>query len=749
MFCSSKRRRRTRADESNLHPTPCSQTEAIHTEDDSPLCSACSALDLRAILQYGIPERHAISLGQLADILDRYDHCGLCQLVATVVRRKWGLDEWSGIDTAGITCSLCTVDRSPHIPDDVSPEPKDIRLCVHTSGRARDEPIALSAVHSHPPPEIHLLEEDASKVGRTRELHGRRVGRSVDIGLLKRWIQICENGHRGRCETVWWRSAEDVLPKSVRVLDVARMAIVPAPPACRFVALSYVWGGPGEQYWTTKANLKQRSRRGGLDASLLPGTISDTIQLTHQLDERYLWIDALCIVQDDPADKAVQIGVMELIYGSSVFTIFASDSTSARDPLPGVRPNSRDPQQQVTKIQGLHLAVPNSLNHAIANSAWNQRGWTYQEVMLSRRRIFLTTHQMCFECNEDMWCEGVVAEPVGYPRTAIPSGGHGGRAFVRVQQDDSQAYLKAYVDIIKEITQRRFTVETDIVDAITALLNALTKGYEVAGGIAKAFQFGIPLVDLEEALLWQPAANATHSRRVPANGISAPWPSWSWAAWRDGAGYSSLRVFTDIQSSQDDFRPGLNQSLVEQWYIVNDDGQPVPQEVRHLPRSGELNQGAKSTTYVASKGYIDTQQLITENLNAPLRPGTLVFRTSSARFDVMKARDVAGADVTTNYAVYSILSDIPRPSTLVGRVILPCFTHSLPSCEFVVLSRTGHCRGLYDQDVLGKPYFGCMLYVMAVQKTKNEARMERLGLGVIFEPAWSISTAEQKIVLLE
>jgi len=42
-----------------------------------------------------------------------------------------------------------------------------------------------------------------------------------------------------------------------------------------------------------------------------------------------------------------------------------------------------------------------------------------------------------------------------------------------------------------------------------------------------------------------------------------------------------------------------------------------------------------------------------------------------------------------------------------------------------------------------------MLYVMAVQKTKNEARMERLGLGVIFEPAWSISTAEQKIVLLE
>jgi hypothetical protein len=61
-------------------------------------------------------------------------------------------------------------------------------------------------------------------------------------------------------------------------------------------------------------------------------TISDTIQLVRLLGERYLQIDALCIVKTTK-DKAMQIGIMELIYGRSAFTIFAGGGTSARDPL--------------------------------------------------------------------------------------------------------------------------------------------------------------------------------------------------------------------------------------------------------------------------------------------------------------------------------------------------------------------------------------------------------------------------------
>lgn len=84
------------------------------------------------------------------------------------------------------------------------------------------------------------------------------------------------------------------------------MTIVLSPPTCRYVALSYIWGGTAEGYWTPQANLKQCSILGNLDASILPDTISDTNQLVRQLCKRYLWVDALCIVQDDREDKAMQ-----------------------------------------------------------------------------------------------------------------------------------------------------------------------------------------------------------------------------------------------------------------------------------------------------------------------------------------------------------------------------------------------------------------------------------------------------------
>ncbi|KAJ8588232.1 hypothetical protein M405DRAFT_902842 [Rhizopogon salebrosus TDB-379] len=190
------------------------------------------------------------------------------------------------------------------------------------------------------------------------------------------------------------------------------------------------------------------------------------------------------------------------------------------------------------------------------------------------------------------------------------------------------------------------------------------------------------------------------------------------------------------------------ESLVDQWYIADDGGRPVRQEVRHFGHMGEDIQDANWSIYVTPKGDINPQQLLIENV--PLQPGTLVFRTTSARFDVTRAQDVAGADVVTNYAVYSILSDFLRPSTLVGRVILPysTSTDSPTSYEFIVLARTGRCGRLYDENVLRKPYFGCMLYVMAVQKVQDDGMMVRVGVGVIVEQAWLDSTPEEKIVFL-
>ncbi|KAJ8585794.1 HET-domain-containing protein [Rhizopogon salebrosus TDB-379] len=666
--------RRNRTKDSNECPALSTQMGEIlpptYNDDDAPLCSVCSALDLRAMLHDGVLKERALPLGLLTDIFDKHDQCGLCRLMAIVIRRNWYLDKRPGINIAGITCALyADACGDLNIPGGVSP----------TSDRPEEVAAAIVVAQSSLLLEIQLLEEDASKFGRTKGLHGRRVSQTVDIGLLKRWIHTCENEHREKCEAVWWRDAREVLPKCVRVLDVTRMAIVPAPRSCRYVALSYIWGGPGEDYWTTRANVKQRSRRGGLHISVLPVTIRDTIQLVRQVGERYLWIDALCIVQDDLADNTTQIGVMDLIYGSSVFTVFAAGGASVRDPLPGIRPGTRNLKQDITQIKGLHLAVPFVLpGAAVTSSEWNTRGWTYQEFILSRRCIFFTSNQMHFECMADIFGEDIIAERINFPWLSHPLqysglGKFTQRGVVRSRSQSVERLHQSvcepeYMTMVETYTLRRLTRESDIMNAFTALINAMTKGYHWAGGDpGKAFWFGMPLGDLELALVWQPAANASHERRLPADGDMTAWPSWSWAAWKGAVrydGYGGEVLAKEHARSP----PGVQQSLVEQWNIVDGDGKLVRLDVRRTGRKGD---GVHWALYVPPKGDIDAGQLVREN--APLLPGTLVFRTSSAHFNVTKADDFIDAGVETK----------------------------------------------------------CMFYVMVVQKMQNEERLERLGVGFV------------------
>jgi hypothetical protein len=76
-----------------------------------------------------------------------------------------------------------------------------------------------------------------------------------------------------------------------------------------YIALSYVW----QQAMSTgqlrlqKSNLEKLSSPRGLTHVELPAVIADTIALCGDIGENYLWVDRLCIVQDDPESKHNQI----------------------------------------------------------------------------------------------------------------------------------------------------------------------------------------------------------------------------------------------------------------------------------------------------------------------------------------------------------------------------------------------------------------------------------------------------------
>src|SRR5262249_14113513 len=156
-----------------------------------------------------------------------------------------------------------------------------------------------------------------------------------------------------------------------------------APHGSRYVALSYVWGKAAHVH-TTEADVKRDGS--GREVMivlprLLPQTIEDAMHVTRSLGERYLWVDAFCIVQDNLADKHSQIIHMDAIYSSAFVTIVAASGSNSNSGLPGVsRP--RNGHQVTEMIRDLRFAVPLPEYMSTVfdpDLVWNSRGWTYQE----------------------------------------------------------------------------------------------------------------------------------------------------------------------------------------------------------------------------------------------------------------------------------------------------------------------------------------------------------------------------------
>ncbi|RYP90280.1 hypothetical protein DL770_003576 [Monosporascus sp. CRB-9-2] len=173
-----------------------------------------------------------------------------------------------------------------------------------------------------------------------------------------------------------------------------------------FVALSYVWG---ESSATDCEKKDETGRR--LVASSLPATISDAITVTRALDYQYLWIDKFCIDQDNPEAKHDQIKQMGAIYEQAELTIIAAAGIDENHGLPGVGLTPRS-SQWIAQLQGAGViwTMPDP-HDSIRSSKWSTRGWTFQEGLLSRRRLAFTEDQVYFEC-KTMNCFESIRSPL-------------------------------------------------------------------------------------------------------------------------------------------------------------------------------------------------------------------------------------------------------------------------------------------------------------------------------------------------
>ncbi|KAH7095119.1 heterokaryon incompatibility protein-domain-containing protein [Paraphoma chrysanthemicola] len=152
---------------------------------------------------------------------------------------------------------------------------------------------------------------------------------TLDLSLVKSWMEKY-NSHSA-CD----RSNCDVSspkPTSLLLIDVNDDCLTASSSEATYLALSYVWGRIAS-FETTKTNIRSLCCKGALADvetwSMLPSTIRVAIGLTKSLGLRYLWVDRLCIIQDDVDRKMSLLRVMPFIYANAHFTIVAAEGSDA------------------------------------------------------------------------------------------------------------------------------------------------------------------------------------------------------------------------------------------------------------------------------------------------------------------------------------------------------------------------------------------------------------------------------------
>ena len=169
-----------------------------------------------------------------------------------------------------------------------------------------------------------------------------QTGQVASTELMKTWVSECEQNHVATCcET--WKSSHPSDHRPILLIDVLDRCIVQKAMAdVRYFTLSYVRGDSVIPA-TTKSNLAAWQVKLSLPANL-PATIGDALTVVSRLGERYLWVDSLCILQDDLASLHSDIRRMDTMYSHAVATIVAPSGVNADSGLPGVQPGTREPQ---------------------------------------------------------------------------------------------------------------------------------------------------------------------------------------------------------------------------------------------------------------------------------------------------------------------------------------------------------------------------------------------------------------------
>jgi hypothetical protein len=339
-----------------------------------------------------------------------------------------------------------------------------------------------------------------------------------------------------------------------------------------YVCLSYCWGTDLQSIvTTTKANL--RSHHEAIPYASLSLTIRDAITVCRGLGIPNLWVDALCIIQDDRSSWLQESAEMGSIYGNSRLTIAALEPASCKLGFLGKQLyGSREWQRRFTPIVDgkptaslfIRQNTTGSDEKAPTGFTLDKRGWCLQESLLPNRRLCFNGYEMTWECQHRTTCE------CGHSMNGLPDTTSIGRLGSNIKSVTSTSNLvlsrfhnqkdpaKPYEDVgallleflspvsewfqnpdkptqrhevwralVEEYSKRSLTQPTDKLNAVSGLAKNFMAQYTSAIYLA-----GLWRVELLFYLTWIVSRSESGAHKHSLKGPQPPYraPSWSWAS---------------------------------------------------------------------------------------------------------------------------------------------------------------------------------------------------------------------------
>ena len=314
-----------------------------------------------------------------------------------------------------------------------------------------------------------------------------------------------------------------------------------------YAALSHCWG-TAQDFTTTSKTLEARKQ--GIVVDHLPQTFQDAIVLTRSFDIRYLWIDSLCIIQDDVQDWQQESARMASVYSAAYLTIVASNASGDSEGFLRLRPEgdivaipyqaSQGSNEMISS--GSYKCFPKRWVPSVDNQLYlqlasthrscrtvkdhlqteplSQRAWAMQERYLSTRALFIGKKQMFWECQV----------------TALSETGDRLDIYNPLRQVDRTTGpnawgTKAWSELVAEYSTRALTKPSDKLPAFSGLASAFPRPLTPPSCQPrdnKKYLAGIWKDSLLEGLLW---SRAGEKISIPSEYRA---PSFSWAS-IDGA----------------------------------------------------------------------------------------------------------------------------------------------------------------------------------------------------------------------